>query len=269
MENADSRHAASHSLDLEHADLLAKVKLFAGLDRVTLAKLAARLESVSVSSGTELFRLGDPADAFYLVARGSLGAFVPAEGDPAGRRVNTLVAGNPFGEMALLGDHPRSATIRADTDAEVLRLERARFLALMHEEPTVALAIAASLGERLRARDLPARETGSPADKKEPAAQPQAPARPARRWRLGKASIGGLLAAAIMVAGWSMSPPAGLTPQGWHAFVTLAALVPLLALDALPEGILALLLAGAWVLGGVVPPAAALAASARRAGSWW
>jgi len=55
-----------------------------------------------------------------------------------------------------------------------------------------------------------------------------------------------------------MPPPAGLTPQGWHAFVTLAALVPLLALDALPEGILALLLAGVWVVGGVVPPAAAL-----------
>jgi anion transporter len=180
------------------------------------------------------------------------------DGDPAERRVNTLVAGNSFGEMALLGDHPRSATIRADTDAEVLRLERTRFLALVREEPSVALAIAATLGEWLRARDLPARDTGSPANRKEAAVQPRAAARPTRQWCLSKASIGGLVAAAIMVAGWNLSPPAGLTPQGWHAFVTLAALVPLLALDALPEGILALLLAGVWVLGGVVPPAAAL-----------
>jgi len=75
---------------------------------------------------------------------------------------------------------------------------------------------------------------------------------------LGKAATGGLLSAAIMAGGWSLSPPAGLAPQGWHAFVTLAALVPLLALDVLPEGILALLLAGVWVVGGVVPPAAAL-----------
>jgi anion transporter len=256
MENADLRHAASRSLDLEHADLLAKVKLFAGMDRVTLAKLAAHLESLSVPSGTDLFRQGDPGDAVYLVARGSLGAFVSSGGDPAERRVNTLEAGNLFGEMALLGDHPRTATIRADTDAEVLRLERARFLALVHEEPSVALAVAASLGELLRARDLPARETGFPADRKEAAVQPRAPA--PRRWRLGQASIGGLLAAAVMAGGWGMPPPAGLTPQGWHAFVTLAALVPLLALDALPEGILALLLAGVWVVGGVVPPAAAL-----------
>jgi hypothetical protein len=63
MESADSRHMASQSLDLEHADLLAKARLFAGLDRVTLAKLAARLESVSVPGGAELFRLGDPASA--------------------------------------------------------------------------------------------------------------------------------------------------------------------------------------------------------------
>ena len=258
MENADLHHAASQSLDLDHADLLAKIKLFAGIDRVTLAKLAAHLESLSVPNGTELFRQGDPADAVYLVARGSLGAFVSSGGDPGERRVNTLEAGNPFGEMALLCDHPRAATIRADTDAEVLRLERARFLALVREEPSVALAVAASLGERLRARDLPAPETGSPADSEEAAAQPRMPAQPVRRWRLGQASIGGLLAVAIMIGGWGMPSPAGLTPQGWHAFVTLAALVPLLALDALPEGILALLLAGVWVVGGVVPPAVAL-----------
>jgi len=258
MENADLSHAAKQPLDLEHADLLAKVKLFAGVDRVTLAKLAARLESLSVPRGTDVFRQGDPGDAVYLVARGSLGAFVATDGDPAERRVNTLQAGNPFGEMALLGDHPRAATIRADTDAQVLRLERARFLALVREEPSVALAVAVSLGERLRARDLPAPQTGTPADGKGAAAEPQTPPQTARRWRLGLASIGGILAAAIMLGGWVMPPPAGLTPQGWHAFATLAALVPLLALDALPEGILALLLAAAWVVGGVVPPAAAL-----------
>jgi len=258
LENAHMSHAAKHALDLEHADLLGQVKLFAGIDRVTLAKLAARLESLSVPRGSEVFRQGDPGDAVYLVARGSLGAFVAADGAAAERRVNTLQAGNPFGEMALLGDHPRAATIRADTDAQVLRLERARFLALVREEPSVALAVAVSLGERLRARDLPAPETGTPSDRQGVAAEPPTPAQPARRWRLGPASIGGILAVAIMAGGWVMLPPAGLTPQGWHAFVTLAALVPLLALDALPEGILALLLAAVWVVGGVVPPAAAL-----------
>jgi len=255
MENADPGRSASHALDLEHADLLAKVKLFAGLDRVTLAKLAAHLESVPVPGGTELFHQGDPADAFYLVARGAFGAFVAADGDPTERRVNTLAAGDPFGEMALLSNHPRAATIRADTDAEVLRLERARFLALVREEPSVALAVAASLGDRLRARDLPAPATGA-STPSAPQARPSAG--PARKPRLSKAALGGLLGAAILLIGWSVAPPAGLTAAGWHALVSLAALVPLLALDALPEGILALLLAAVWVLGGVASPAAAL-----------
>lgn len=255
MESANSVPRASQSLDLEHADLLAKAKLFAGLDRVTLAKLAARLESVTVPGGAEIFRQGDPADAFYLVARGSLGAFVRSEREPGERRVNTLKAGNPFGEMALLSEHLRSATIRADSDSEVLRLDRSRFLALMQEEPTVALAIAASLAERLRARDLPAGEAGASEAAQQARAQPRAAA---RRGPLSKSSFGWLLSAAIMAGGWALSPPEGLSPQGWHAFVTLAALVPLLALDVLPEGILALLLAAAWVIGGVVSPAAAL-----------
>jgi anion transporter len=266
MEDANSLQRTSQSLDLEHADLLAQAKLFAGLDRVTLAKLAARLESVSVPGGAEVFRQGEPADAFYLVARGSLGAFVRSESDPGGRRVNTLRAGNPFGEMALLSEHPRSATIRADSDSEVLRLDRSRFLALMQEEPTVALAIAASLAERLRERDLPAREAGSLEAAAQARAKPRASAQRARRGPWSKASIGWLLAALIMAGGWILPPPEGLSPQGWHAFVTLAALVPLLALDVLPEGILALLLAGVWVIGGVVTPAAALSGFATE--SW-
>jgi CRP-like cAMP-binding protein len=59
-------------LGLEYADLLASVDLFAGLDRVTLAKLAAHLEPVLVDPGAAVFRQGDPGDAFYLVVRGLL-----------------------------------------------------------------------------------------------------------------------------------------------------------------------------------------------------
>ena len=86
----------------EYAELLANVRLFAGLKRVTLAKLAAHLEAVAVPAGTELFREGDPGDAFYLVARGSLGAFMSSDGGGA-RRVNTLRPGDPFGELGPAG----------------------------------------------------------------------------------------------------------------------------------------------------------------------
>ncbi len=53
----------SRTHDAQHADLLRRVGLFAGLDRVTLAKLAAHLEPIPVEHGTVVFREGDPPDA--------------------------------------------------------------------------------------------------------------------------------------------------------------------------------------------------------------
>lgn len=257
MGNPGDRPAARRALDIEYADLLAKVHLFAGLDRVTLAKLAAHLESIAVPGGADLFRQGDAGDAFYLVARGTFGAFVTPEGERTERRVNTVGAGEPFGELALLGDHPRTATIRAEADAEVLRLERGRFLALVREEPTVALAVAAALGDRLRARDAPA-ASGATSVGRMSASASAAAAPPARGRRFTAGVIGGVLAPALLAAGWIVPPPAGLSTAGWHALATTLALVPLLASEALPVGVLALLVACVWVLGDVAAPSVAL-----------
>lgn len=116
----------SESSSAEHADLLARVELFASLNRVTLTKLAARLVPVPLTSGAELFRQGDPGDAFYLVARGNVGVYVDTGAEVGESRVAVLGPGDPLGEMALLTNSPRSATIRAETDAELLHLDRAR-----------------------------------------------------------------------------------------------------------------------------------------------
>jgi anion transporter len=255
MESAKAG-SESRALNIGYADLLATVKLFSGLGRVTLAKLAARLESVPVRAGAVLFCEGDPGDAFFITAHGSFGAFVTSQSGGAQQRVNTLGPGDPFGELALLGDHPRTATIRADTDGEVLRLERARFLALLREEPSVALAVAASLGERLRMRDAPA---ASGARAAPTAPKPAAgTARASRRQRVTKASFGGALAILVLGLGWSVPPPPALSVQGWHALLTAIAIIPVLATDALPDAISALLLMSAWVLAGIVSPSVAL-----------
>src|SRR4051812_47964496 len=132
----------------ESADLLARVELFAGISRFALAKLAAHLVPVTLARGDELFHQGDPGDAFYLITRGEIGVYVTAaDGE---NRVALLGAGDPVGEMALLTNSPRSASIRAETDGELLRLDRARFLGLMHQEPDVLLAIAATITRRLQ-----------------------------------------------------------------------------------------------------------------------
>ena len=246
-------------LTLEYADVLAKVDLFSRLDRVTLAKLAAHLEPVPVEHGTDIVREGDPGDAFYVVVRGTLGVFMVTDHGDGEKRINTLRAGAQFGEIALLTDQPRTATVRAETKAEVLRLDRARFLELVHREPYVALAIAATLSQRLRAANAralamaPDTIVDGPADTIAP---PEAAAAPAARtppWRPAREAIGALAALLLLVFTWWAPAPAGLTVNGWRALGTLIAAVPALALDAVPEGVLALTLAAAWVVGDVVP----------------
>ena len=130
---------------LGYAHLLGQVDLFLGLERVTLAKLAAHLEPLFYPSGSIIFRQAEPGDAFYLVATGSVGVYSTSRTSAAETRVKILHAGEPFGEMALLTNSPRTATIKAEADCEVLRLDRSSFLDLVREQPSVALSIACLL----------------------------------------------------------------------------------------------------------------------------
>ena len=134
----------------EYAELLRNVELFAGLDRVTLSKLAGRLEPMPVEPGTTLIQQGDPPGDFFLVTRGEFGIYVAAKSGGHERRLSAVTRGDPIGEMALLTDEGRAATVRAESGGEVLRLAREEFLSLVRRDPSVALAIAATLTRRLR-----------------------------------------------------------------------------------------------------------------------
>src|SRR4030095_6145219 len=133
----------------EYARLLRKIELFGGLDRIVLAKLAAHLHPLPFPPSSIIFRQGDAGDAFYIVATGSVGVYVSDRSSGAETRVRVLQAGEPFGEMALLSNIPRTASIKAETNCEVLRLERSSFLDLVRDQPTVVLAVAETLSRRL------------------------------------------------------------------------------------------------------------------------
>jgi len=247
---------------LDYADLLARVDLFSELDRVTLAKLAARLHPIAVPAGATLFHEGDQGDAFYLVARGVFGVYTTGPDGAQPVKLASLGAGAPFGEVALLTNRPRSATIRAEADGEVLRLERAEFLELVGREAAVGFAMAASLGRRLaetqRARAQVDGPGGRPALTFLRDESPDRTGAARHGWEPGRIGLGAFLGGLALVAAWMTPPPAGLPAAGWHALGTLAALLPLLALDVLPEGVLALLLPAIWVIGGIASPATAL-----------
>ena len=113
-----------------------------------LAKLATDLEPQRFRADTVIFRQGDPSDAFYIIVSGRLARLV-ANADGLDAKLHTLERGEAFGEQSLLMTSPRNATLRAETDCEVLRLGRKEFLELVRQEPSVGLGIAASLGCRL------------------------------------------------------------------------------------------------------------------------
>jgi MFS family permease len=104
-------------------DLLRNIPIFAPLPLVTLEQLVARLSHVRVGADEVVFRQGDRGDRFYVVATGEVAVAVD------GKKPVELRAGDYFGEIALLRDVPRTATVRAQTDTDLLALERDVFLA--------------------------------------------------------------------------------------------------------------------------------------------
>ena len=267
---------------VEYARLLRRVDLFTGLDRVSLAKLAAHLEPLSFPAHSIIFRQGTTGDAFYLVASGSVGVYAMDRSGTTELKVKVLQPGEPFGEMALLSNIPRTATIKVETDCQVLRLDRSCFVDLVREQPGVALAIAATLSRRLadmldqpggkdadtgKALPPPVIEAPAPVANPVTAAKAAAAAAAVRpRWRPGRIGLSLVAAFLILALGWISPVPHGLSVAAWHGLVILLAILPPLVLDALLEGVLALLLACGWVLSGVTSAAGALSGFA--SASW-
>jgi MFS family permease len=109
----------------EGVSLLAGVPLFAPLARPLLEGLAGKLTRIEVPAGTDVVRVGETGDRFYVIESGRLGATYDS------RELSTMGAGECFGEIALLRDVPRTATVTALEDSVLQTLEREDFLAAM------------------------------------------------------------------------------------------------------------------------------------------
>ena len=132
-------------------ELLQQVPFFRSASPRMRADLAGRLRSRRYRAGADVFHHGQPGTAMYIVADGAVRIYLPSE---TGRDVVLAVLrhGDMFGEMALLerGQPGRSASARAIEDAELLRLERADFDAVLVDHPEAQRAIIDILVERLR-----------------------------------------------------------------------------------------------------------------------
>jgi MFS family permease len=103
-------------------ELIDRVPMFAPLSIAAKEHLAARLIPVSVAAGTQVVCAGEIGDRFYMLDEGALDIDVDGRHEAAG-------ANDYFGEIALLRDMPRTATVTATADSRLYALERADFLA--------------------------------------------------------------------------------------------------------------------------------------------
>jgi MFS family permease len=130
-------------IPVERLGLLRGNPIFAPLPAPTLEQLAEALVDVRAPAGEEIVRQGEPGDDFFLVKEGTLDVHVD------GRKVQTLGPGESFGEIALLRNVPRTATVIARTDAELYALERRVFLAAVTGFAPSLSAAEAVIGMRL------------------------------------------------------------------------------------------------------------------------
>jgi ATP-binding cassette subfamily B protein len=126
------------------SDRLRALPLFADLDAATLTELATYFGTEHYAEGRDVLQQGDHGDRFYIVARGRL---LVTKHDAAGEAVEvaTLTDGDHFGEIALLRDDRRNATVRTLSPSVLLSLSRTHFMRLIQREPALRARVEADL----------------------------------------------------------------------------------------------------------------------------
>jgi CRP/FNR family transcriptional regulator, cyclic AMP receptor protein len=99
------------------------------------------------AEGDVVFSEGEPGDKMYVVIEGEVGLSV------RGVAIDTIKAGQMFGEMALIDDEPRSATAKAKTACKLAAVDERRFAFLVQQTPYFALEVIRVMAKRLRVMD--------------------------------------------------------------------------------------------------------------------
>lgn len=131
----------------EEVDLLRRIPLFSNIEPSKLKLLAFASERLTFRKGAELCRQGDVGDSAYIIIEGSVGIVVSTPNGDA--RVAEARENDIVGEIAILCDVPRTATVVADRDVEVLKISKELFFRMVEEFPRMAVEIMRELATRL------------------------------------------------------------------------------------------------------------------------
>ena len=126
-------------------DALRTAPLFEGLSKKELAELAQRAEDMELEPGTVLCREGEIGHEFFVIIEGEV------EVERKGQSLGTRGAGDFIGEIALLEEVERTATVTAKTPVRVMVLTRTAFKRMVEQHPNVELKVLRTLGRRVAA----------------------------------------------------------------------------------------------------------------------
>ena len=129
-------------------ELLKRVPLFSRLNKKGLEDVAHLADELDLPAGKEMATEGDRGREFFVLLNGE------ADVTKSGQHINTMKEGDFFGEIALVTKMPRTATVTATTDVNVLVITEHAFDALLKRSPEIGRCVAEALAERV-APELP------------------------------------------------------------------------------------------------------------------
>ena len=130
----------------EESSFLSKVPFFQALEPSRLKLLAFTSDMVNFQHGEIIFKAGDPADCAYVIMEGEVEILSVVDEESV---VSVLQLNQIFGELALLNDEPRSATLRAKGELKVMKISESLFMELIRESPKLALNVLRQLSQKL------------------------------------------------------------------------------------------------------------------------
>ena len=147
MSDDDRRTMSEAEATLNRILFLRKVPVFADINPADLPLVANLLSEQRLEAGQTIIREGEAGDILYIVADGAVRVFHQASPETT---LSILETGECFGELALLDDEPRSATVETTRPSTFLLLRKSDFEQLLHARPGMAMAIIRTLSRRFR-----------------------------------------------------------------------------------------------------------------------
>ena len=124
-------------------DILKTVPLFGGLSKRSLTELAKIADEIDLADGKVLIREDEPGRQFFILLDGE------ADVNRKGRKLNTLKAGDFFGEISLVTERPTTATVTLTEPSTALVISRPSFRRMLLAQPAVQLQVLEALADRV------------------------------------------------------------------------------------------------------------------------